>query len=353
MMLTLALASCQTRALSPYNKKGKVFLCLLDKNLSRSTLRVLDMSDQTFEDYELPIQLPHSLIQNAGNPDEVFIFELLGSAVKIDLRSKKVILVKGAEGSKFFGHAVQSSDHKLIWSTEMRPEVGAVVCARNSSDLSLVNNERSVFQGGHHVLRLPGTDLLVSGGSSGTKENFVNFYDPSAGKIVRKLTVNEVPIHMLGISSTEIIGLTNVAADEKRAKDYPVEGIISGLQTAFDFAKPSPLFYGSIDGNTKAWLDSTKKDLFRFNFGIERIPGKDLKYLTSHNHSDSVILWNGYKIERVLNVKAPKAVSVTNDGTQLLVHSDDLELHVFSMENFRLERKIKYDRPVGMISRYS
>lgn len=355
-MLTIALASCQTRPVSAYGKKGKVFLCLLGAGGSDSTLRVLDLTDMSFEDFDIPIKLPHSLIQNAANSDEVYIFELLGSAVKLNLKDRKTILVENKSGSKFFGHAVQSSDRQLIWTTEMMPGKGAVVYARNASDLSLVQGEEYSFQGGHHVIRLPGTDILVSGGSSkGVNANFVHFYDPSTKKIIRRLPMEDVPIHMIGISSSEILGVTNVAVAEGKNKEYASSSepsVALKLQTVFDFKTPSPVFYGNLDGNSKSWLDAEKKDLFRFNFGIERVPGKDLKFLTSHNHSDSVILWKDYKIERVINVKAPKAISVTNDGSQLLIHSADLELLVYSMKTFQLEKKINYDRPVGMVSRY-
>ena len=79
--------------LSSVKSRGKVFVGMIG-NSNSSILRVLDLDTEAHFDIELPIRSAHSVIRNKKDPDEYFVFESFGSAVKVNTRTKKIIKIK-------------------------------------------------------------------------------------------------------------------------------------------------------------------------------------------------------------------------------------------------------------------
>ena len=295
-----------------------------------STLRILNLNDYTFQDFQIPLWRPHSMAQNLNNPDDIFLYEFMGGAAKFDLKSQKSIHLP--PGKTFFaGHAIQ--DGEVIWSTEKFQKGERFAFARNASDLSLIPGSENQFSAGHHIVKMPGSSLVVSG-----SQGFVTFFDIKSKKVTKKIAIDPglTPVHFIPLSSSEVIAVGGVMKGE--------------IDEYIDLTGPAPAIYATTTGEVRTFWDENLKDDFRFGFGLKKLTGNT--WLTGHKLGDAVFLWKDYKIVKKFEMKNPQGISLTNDGTQFIVHSGD-NLNFYSFRTYELEKTIAYDRPILAISEYS
>lgn len=318
--------------------------------------RILDLEDHSFGEFELPLRLPHSLMRSYSNPDEIIAFEFMGGAAKVNLKTGATVKKEGSTESLFHGHGVQSRDGKTLWTTEFLVGSRSQVRARRAEDLSLID-EVEGFSGGHHIIALPGSEMLVSGGTSEKGENFLAFFDAEKGRLTQSLPMKDVMGHLLAFSPTEVIGVSNaVLMDEKQKSD--LKALIGSsvrparLTNEINLDGAAPLIYANLQGELRSFWEQGREDLFHFGFGLDLIPGSPGRYLTTHHKSDAVIVWDKFKLLKVIPVAAPLGIVVSADGSEFLVLSQG-RIEVFSTTTFQRIKTLKYDRPVSLLSRYS
>lgn len=291
------------------------------------------------------------------DPQEILVFEFFGSAVKVNQRTGQVSRIKGTAENLFHGHAVQSEDGKIIWTTEHQPGPRRNrVRGRRIEDLSLID-ETIGFAGGHHLVRLPGSPVLVSGGSTPEKKHFLSFYDSEEMKLLQTLPMEEVMGHLLAFSPSEIIGVSNsVKMTENETQrlsallkmnQHPTR-----LTGELDLTGEAPLVYANLKGEIKSFWEEGRKDIFRFGFGLDLIPGSPGRYITGHHHSNTVILWDHFKIVKVFKIPEPFGILVSRDGSEFVVLTKGA-LETYSLSTFERTNRIRYERPVSVLSRYA
>ena len=330
-MGAVLVSSCRSQVPNKFSSadRGTLMVSVAgDENTS--ILRILNLNDYTYTDYTVPLCRPHSMSQNLNNLSEIFLFEFMGGAAKFNLTTRKSIHLPPKE-TFFSGHAIQNGE--ILWSTEKFIKSTRYAFARNVSDLSLIPGKDNRFEAGHHIVKMPGTSLFVSG-----SDGFVTFFDIKSKKVIRKILIDPelTPVHFIPLSGTEVVAVCGV-----------MKGKIDGY---FDLSARAPAIYATTSGDVRTFWDESLKDDFRFGFGLKKLAGNT--WLTGHKLGDAVFLWKDFKIVKKLEMKNPQAISLTNDGTQFMVHSGD-NLHFYSFKTYELEKTITYDRPILAISEYS
>lgn len=357
----MLLTSCQTlipRGSMRGSGKGRLYLGI-GKSSESSLIRILNLDDYSFEEIEIPLTLPHSLFLNKTNPDEVYLFEMLGSAAKVNFRSKEVSLIdhRKMKGNLFVGHAIQTETEKGILCLEYLPDFQVVVRARSAKDLSLIDLDFSNFPVGHHIVRLPGTSIAVSSGKNiKTETNHITFYDFQKHEVLSHVESKERLAHLMAISSSEVIGVSlNIKFDYDSLKTIQAGSTaaenLGRLLKSETYVGPSPMYYAHVDGTLKTHWDENRKDLFGWGFGVDRIPGHDQLYVTGHYHSGTVVLWRNFEVQGIIHVPAPLGIVASADGSEFLVLSEG-KIKVYSTEKLSLVKEIAYEKPVNIIYRY-
>ncbi len=306
--------------------RGKILLSL-KADAKSSTLRILDLNDYSFKDWVIPLRHPHSMALNQQNPDEMFLYEFMGNAAKVNLITDETQLIPGSE-TNFAGHAVQFGD--VIWTTEKYFNGEWVSFARKASDLSVIPGKEHTFKSGHHIVKMPGSSQIVTG-----SEGRIIFYDLEKKKLVREIAIDKEtsPIHFFPLSESEVISVT---------------GIMDGsLGTNFNLTGMAPAYYANTRGDVRPFWDEKEKEHFRFGFGIKKLSTSS--WLTGHNLGNAVFLWKDYKIVKKFEMKSPQTISLTKDGTQFIVHTAD-KLHFYSFKTYELEKTIDYGQPIIAMS---
>lgn len=294
-----ALAGCGSLPSRPPERNVKLLIAL-ERDPRSSLVKIYDMKDGTSFDFVVPLGLPHATLMSPIFPDSIYFFEFMGSAVRYNVRTGEMVSVAANPDHPvcFSGHAVESFDGKIIWCTEeFKGNRQLIVRARHADSLEIVPGEQYSYPGGHQVIRLPGTNILVSHPG----EN-INFFDMEKLKVVQTNPIPSIVLHMTQISSTEIIAgaferspkLDNTSSANLR------DSIMSGK---FHTQKELPLIYASLNGEVKSLIEEDKKHLFRMNYAMDFIkPGS---FLSTHNKSNTVLLWEDFKIKHTYNIPAP------------------------------------------------
>lgn len=356
---SVLLASCQSLIPSRgySSRKGHLWVGI-PGTTDRSILRKLDLDTYGFQDFEVPLSLPHSLFFNRSNPSEAYIFEMLGSAAKLDLQTGKCVLIdhRRGNGNLFVGHAIDAGDDIGLLCLEYRKDFSIEVGLRDKENLSL-KRTLSGFDVGHHVVRLPDTTVAVSSGRNyHKKKNFITFYDFKSNSVIRQIECPHRFSHLTPVSSSEVLGVSlETYFDEAamRSIDTSASAVenLQKLLVAEKFQGPSPVYYASTNGDLRVLWDETQKSDFGWGFGVERIPSKDGLFVTGHYQSGTVIVWKNFAIVKTLRVPGPLGIVSTKDGEQFIVLSEG-KIHVFSTETFLQVKEIGYQKGVSFIYRY-
>lgn len=357
------LAACASRQVLPSEKEDRAILFIYDGD--GTIVRRLSLRSGEHLDIRIPLVYPHSAHQIPGNSEELIILGFFNSAFKVNFATKVVREVK-PEGYLFMGHGVQTSVPGFIWCSEILDSGESVIRKRSTEDLSLSPGPGTSFPGVHHVVRLPGTETIVSGTSDlkGGKA-FLRFFDSRSGKenvchIPGKFGLG----HMMALSDTEVLCIVKhlkektdrskyeVAAESPQLepmewrKNYPSE------KYRLNFVDKVPLVYANTSGEVKFFWDEPRMDLFRTTFGFDFIPGSPVRFISGHSDANVVILWNrDLTVERVIPIKQPFALLSSSDGKGFHVLSMG-KLKFYSLEARTITKEIRYDSNITGVTRF-
>lgn len=365
------LSSCRSAVpVTTYSPSGRAFV-FLESQSGVSIARIVDLSSMKFRDVEVPLVNAHSAQRVLSGADEFIAFDFMGRAVKANITTGKVTLAP-AENSVFMGHATQSNDGTIIWCTEVKKKEEILVQARRSSDLSVISDPLHSFPGGHHIVKLPGSEFLATAWYN-MEEGYpsVLFFDRQTGKkTVVRLPDHITVSHLLPVSSTEVVAITHVLSEKKNvldplnnnpiirtAYDSMLKTNTSGSATKnrleFDPAKPAPLVYASLSGQASPFWPEDHANLFRYGFSIDAVPGPGGRFISTHTLGNTVVIWNADRtVHRYISVTAPMGAISTPDGESILILSLG-KIKVWSHRKEAFTDEIAYERPVASLSRYS
>lgn len=340
---TLALSSCATRVPGlkyPGQSRGQVFLIL--KGYSGTVLRVLSLDDYSFRDFPLSVSRPHSILQSSHKPSEIYVFGVEETSAILNLETGSERIVQSSSGMRFSGHGLPMKEG-VLWSSEINQQGQIYLRGRRTDDFSLIRDKNYTLEGGHHIVRLPGTDTLVTGGFSQVKKaNVVTFYDSRKNEIIREFRTNYTPVHFVPLSGTEVASVSSdVALGKSPGKGRPMGGL--------DLSNPAPVLTFNVNGDSQIHWEEKNKDLYRFGFGIEKLPSGNL--VTGHNRSDTLLIWENFQVVKTLSVPMPFALMCTKDGSQLVVHSG-VDVRIYSLKTYELEKVISYPENIIAMSAY-
>ncbi|MES2527979.1 MAG: hypothetical protein V4598_12875 [Bdellovibrionota bacterium] len=353
-------ASCSSKipqASSYQSKKGFVYLGLL-VSPEKSIIRKLDLSTYEYTDTVVPIGRTHAVTNSATSPDEIYVFDFRGSAVRVNTRSSEILAkidhTSSGQGL-FHGHGIHDQEEKILWCSEITEKQGYVIRARSADDLSLINGKDYSFAGGHHVSRLPNTNILTSAGSLGDKKHFISFFDFRNREIKKTASTDYPGVHVLPISSSEVVSVSTEhimgegeLSNFNRSANPVTRALMS--EKELHFAGTSPLLYVNLNGEVRNHWDPSRKEIFQLGLGLDRLnPGG--RYVTSHYSSNSVIVWENFEVTKVLNVPNPLVVVASADGSEVAVQSD-AGLRIYSLESGKQVKNIRYEYPLYTLSKY-
>lgn len=356
----LAAVSCQTRVprARATAAKGKLILGLCNANDS-TTLRVLDLETRSHSDVPVPLSLPHAFMLSRRDPNELFVFEMMGSAAKVRMGERagtvKFLDHRERSAAVFAGHAVQSEDGTKIYSTEFLSDLSPVLRTRSAVDLSLIDEGPKDFPIGHHVIKLPGTDIAVSGSGASAEEGFrLAFYDLANRRLLRKTSIPHGIGHLAALSKTEVVGVTlkpNYNRETLRAVDprrTARENLLSLLSIETTDVE-TPVIVGSLDGRVETYAAPSKRLVW--GFGVDHVPGVEGLFLTGHYMSNLVVVWkNGIAVDAI-EVRRPLGLFATDDGSSFAVLTEG-KLEIRSVATRALIERIEYEQPIAVLSKY-
>lgn len=353
------LASCVTPVApkAPIaRRRGTVFITIQDSATS-SILRAYDWDTHEAKDFAAPVGLPHAILQHPKELGVVYAIENLGSCARIDLKSGRSSRVDHVEtGELFNGHATASRDGAFVFCTQISKKDGASIAIRDAVSLALVDKVRGGEYAAHQVVHLPGSSIIAWGDLNSPKGGFgggITFYDYQARKVVARVPLADPILHLVPISNTDVMGLGFPIASKAYLEPGMFERSSRENQLAIlppQDVRPAPLYHVGVDGKSRRLFDEGRKDLFKFNFGLTS-PGKSERFLSGHVMSNKVIVWKGSRIERVLDVQAPRNIAVSDDASEFMVLSL-AGVEIFSLETFEKLRTITSEKPISSISGY-
>ncbi len=342
----MILSSCRSQVSVPYqtnSEKGQVLLGL-NSDKPGSILRILSLDDHTHKDFHLPVKEPHSIFRSQWNPNHVYVFGTGSTSAIVDLTNGSTIIRENTEGMSFNGHGASVTSDNILWCSE-NDAIGKIfIRGRRATDLALLEGDEYTFEGGHHVTKIPDSNLVVTGGVT-NKGKVVRIFDHQKKTIVHEYVVDYIPVHFLQLSSTDLIAVTASSnsstgkGDFKRA-NFPVYG---------DLSHPAPLISFNTKGEYKYIWEKEPSDLMKLGFSASKLSSDS--FLTGHLKSGNVILWKNFKMVKSINVGLPIAIVMSKDGSQFIVQSGNM-LKIYNLESMELQKSIKYDESVVSMSSY-
>lgn len=283
----------------------------------------------------IPMTVPHSIVQSRHDRNEVFVFEVYGKAAKVNLATGRVTSGGGADTESLsHGHGIQPANEELVFCTEMSSKsFHKHVSVRSTESMKVVDTV-PVELGGHHIIQVPNTTLLVC--SSPPRErgwsSELHFYDYKKKKIVRSLNFDFDVIHMTARPNGEVIGVGDRSLGTKTFKPSPTESSYRNSEAMFKSGEffPAPGFVVDLDSKPRFLWDEKNKDLFKFGFGLSTTGNR---ILATYMKSDAVVVWRDTKIEKIISLPHPQLASFSKDGSEFMVVSAS-GLSIFSSTTF-------------------
>lgn len=338
------------------SKKGKLFLGM-EKDDKSSVLRLFDWDRGTLRDFEVPLTLPHSVVQMPSDPSSIYVFECFGSAAKMNLTTGDTLRFdNAATGEMFGGHATLNSSADMLVSTQLPTKSGMQwISIRDMNDLKKVERISACEYGTHQLLRMPGSNVLAWGDTKakdGKIGGGVTFFDLDKRKVINRIDLGALIIHLAAISPTQVLAVT--CPETERSVD-PVKMSKTSAENMRPFLEDvslqiGPLHSVKITGETRTFWDPKRKDLFNFNFGIAPIPGGN-GFVSSHVKSNRLFVWKDFAITKELEVPHPRNVAVSEDGTELMALTSR-GIEIYSIASGQLLNSLPGTKPYSAISGY-
>lgn len=334
--LMTALRSSEPKA-AKATRKGEVFLFFNDGGSPTSLLRQLDWDRVTYRDVTIPLNLPHSLVQDRNEKHVVYVFENFGSAARIDLKSGRVIKIDHRTAREMsYGHATQVSSGELL-CTQLDADTGhAYVSVKTSGDMKTIARLPSECDGSHQIAVLPGSKLAVCGVATDLgrgRKGAVTFVDWEKRKVVQRIETAVSISHVFPISSTEAIALGLDMDADPIKPSYEASSEMNTPDTARKASfHPAPIYFVNTGGVCREIPTAGLREHFKFNFGFLKIPNSNLS-VTSHLGSHKVIIWEGTKPVRVHHFPYPMNLVASDDASEFMLVSEGRP-RTISLETF-------------------
>lgn len=350
-------ASCATAIpRQGYHGKHKGYVWVaLGSGPDSNILRKIDLSTYEFKDVLIPLNDAHAIAKISTHPDELFVYEFHGSAIRVNVKTKEVLArVDQTADLEFVGHGTFDPDKNIIWSCEKVGDLG-LVRARSADTMKLIPGREFSFPGGHHVTRLPGSSLISSAGTDPEGKHFISFFDLSSLEMKKIVQTGYEGIHVYPVSSTEVISVSNqfkMDAERLRMTRRFTNPVTRKSMTPEElkFGGTSPLMFVDVNGQSKTFWDPSRPEIFQLGVGIDRV-GTGERYVTSHLCSHTVVIWKDFSPEKVFSVPNPLVVVATLDGNEIVVQSEG-SLKIYSIETGALVKVVRYDQPVITLTKY-
>jgi hypothetical protein len=333
-------------------KKGLVFLCYSGDSPNTSILRIWNWDKNEHHDFDLPLALPHSIVQDRQNPETLFVFEVFGSCARVDLTSGKAIKIDHRSGLEMFnGHAIQTLKGDILVCSQIDVSKSrAHLTLRSSDDLHKIATLPPACDQAHQIVQVPGGTIAACGNgpsAQGKLDGGITFFDYESQTIVRRVNLPFPIIHLLALSPSEVVGIGyHFQNTHERVKGNTVsfhrESIDNINQVADQFALPAPVFRVNIDGRFETLWDEPNRDNFRYGFGLARLP-ETMNFLSGYKDSGKIIFWENSHPSKILSVDAPTNILVSNDSSEFLVVSDGAA-HIYSVKEFKQVNLLKEKR---------
>ncbi|MGZ3724991.1 MAG: hypothetical protein ACXVBD_04300 [Pseudobdellovibrio sp.] len=350
----LALSSCVTTApydvsrLSKAGSKGQVVFGYLNPKSRNSAIRFLNWDDLSYKDLEIPLQFPHQVKKNALNPDEYFIFDYLGSFMKVNAVTQEYQLVDNKIEKNFFqGHGIQTNDGSQILSVESNFDntVYALVVrsAANLQKLDVIGTYSDM----HHILTMPNSTIVAyPAKSQSTNLCGIYFYDYQKKKNVRVFeTEHNYPSHLSIVTPTEVMFPTIKDNFVPHSKLVLNSSVGENLIRLYDSSttghiEPSPIYRASVDGTGTQFWDESNKRMMSHGISASYIK-KSKKMVATFYQTDLITLWSEGKIVKTGNIKKPINLLLSADESEIMAFSsEDANLKIFSADDLREIRTI-------------
>lgn len=341
-----------------YGPKGKVFICLSNAD-DRSTIRIFDWDSGAHRDVEVPIGLPHSVLMHPRDSSILYVYESLGSCVKVETKTGRLIKIDHDSSTEMFaGHGVLDRSGDLLFSTQTRSgSRRGVVTARETGSLRLVDKVLPESLYAHQVVHMPGTGSVVAWGnmmgSGPASRGSVTFFDYATWSIVERVELAHPILHLMPFSPTQIIGLgfEPQSADLHSpvdAKKTSRQNLLSSMPSKV--TEPCPLYSVAMDGSSKSFWNEKSRSDFMYNFGLASVRTGE-RYLTGHTGSNKVLLWRNFEIEKSFPVESPNNIAVSADASEFMVSCKG-GVDTYSLVTFEKLRRIKTERSIVALSAY-
>jgi hypothetical protein len=338
-------------------KKGKVVVCLAPHAPDVSRIRLLDWDTRQFSEVSIPIGLVHSVVQDRADRNVIYLFELFGSFVKFNLSTGAFVKIdhKGSN-DMFNGHGALSASGEFIACTEISKELGSVVTIRSTENLKKVAETPKECKNSHQIVALPASDLMACGSmraENGNETGAITFYDFKLKKVMSRVEFPFPILHVLALSSTEVIGLTLQSNEKRDASNLSWDRGAAENQRIFNQGQSyagGPLYYVSVEGNHKTLWDEQQKSIFNNNFGLAGV--SKMSFLSGHHGSGKVIFWKDFKIAHIFTVPEANNLVASKDGSEFMAISGQ-KLQSFSLKDFSQLKDFNDWPPVVSFSSYN
>ncbi len=340
----MALSSCRSHV--PYQPiagtKGHVILGINSRKPG-CVVRILSLDDYTYRDYHVPVEEAHAVSKSQWDKNKIYVFGTAATSAIVDLNDGSCVTRVNSEGMIFNGHGAQVVEDNIMWCSENN-STGQIFLRARTSDLNLIEGSEYTIEGGHHVMKIPESNLLVTGGVT-SKGKLIRIFDHATRKVIHDYSIDYTPVHFLKLSSTEYIAVT------ASSKQFAEDGLLVRLNFRVygDLSNPAPVIWFNTKGDYKyIWKDEDKEQM-RLGFSATKL-SSDL-FVTGHLKSGTVNFWKNMQLVKTLNVGMPVSLAPSKDGTQLIVHSGEV-LKVYSLSDYKLEKTIRYEDSILSMSGY-
>lgn len=322
-LLSVSCSSLVSKSLAP-NSKGSGTIVTADAVNGETLLTFINLTTGDQDVHALPLRVPHSIYRNYLNPDEIFVFEILGDAVIYNTKTRVVKKAKQGSEALFYGHSKQMGE--VIWCTERR---GNAHFVRRYSihDLSPIPGNSQIFNAGHSVSQVPGLPVLVTGGIM-DRTGFVSFIDTESGKLMQTITLpTTFPVHFMGLNSEEVVFSACSTCKNSPKIKSPDEKKEHAAMTlpGFENITSDPVWHikkaGNIWQNAAAMIDPVHSDVVVGGLFVTKISAN--QFVTSHEEKNALALWSDGQVKHVFSAAEPGNMCLTPDKKKLIINGKE------------------------------
>lgn len=368
VLLSLGLqASCSVLNLLSGNDKpqtkGKVILGFVATS-GNSLVRVLNWDDYRFEDIPVQAHLQHSFVLNPLNKDELYIFEMYGNCIRLNLSTGESIRMDlEREKTVLNGHGVLTADGSTLYTTEFNADGSQrFLVARDPRTLQKLELYTNA-EPDHFLSHVPNSSLIAFGSTSvKTGKTGIQLFDTST-KTLRPLieTSPNIPTHFAAVSEKTIYAATNsqgyASSQSKGIPGFsPSNSALTNSMAHSMIKKPEivPSATLAIDLSDNSVSKLSKEDLSVNGFYTIQ-QNSTGRILTSNMAISTILVWDsGEVIARIPSTNASNLIISEDQKEFMSLALKKGFITVYSLEDFREIKKIQFpDLPISAVNNFA